>query len=94
MTELELEEVEITFNGEDIAAIMVMSCQGIVSGLATLLNILHRRGILDNDPTMVKMREDYQEYLRWFEQALMIQLKLREMKEGPQEPSQVDIGYG
>lgn len=92
--ELKLDEVEITLNGEDIAAFMVMSCEGIVTGLATLLNILQRRGIPNNDPEVTKMREDYHEYLQRLELALLIQAKLHKMKEGEQKPPQWDVGYG
>jgi len=92
--ELELKEIEITLNGADIAAFMVMSCESIVTGLATLLNILQRRGIPDSDPEVTKMRDDYHEYLQRLELALRIQMKLHEMKESDQKPPQYDVGYG
>ena len=92
--EPELKDVEIVLNGEDIAAFMVLSCESIVTGLATLLNILQRRGVPDTDPEVTKMRSDYQEYLQRLELALLIQTKLREMKEGDLKPKECDIGYG
>ena len=92
--EPELKDVELVLNGEDIASFMVLSCESIVTGLATLLNILQRRGIPDTDPEVTKMRSDYHEYLQRLELALLIQAKLKEMKEGDQKPKECDIGYG
>ena len=89
-----LTDIEVIFNGEDVAAMMVLSCESVVTGLATLLNILQRRGVPDNDPEVTKMRSDYQEYLQRLELALLIQTKLREMKEGDLKPKECDIGYG
>jgi hypothetical protein len=90
----ELKEIEIVFNGEDIAALMIMSCEGIVTGLATLLNILQRRGIPDSDPEVIKMHNDYYEYLERLETAIGIQQKLREMKDGTEKPQPWEVGYG
>lgn len=97
MTEIpELKEIEVKFDGQDIAALMVMSCQNIITGMAILLNILQRRGIPDNDPEVSKMRDDYHEYLERFEVAIKIQAKLQEIK-NPQKVNPVkpeDVGYG
>ena len=92
--EPELKDIELVLNGEDVAAMMVLSCESVVTGLATLLNILQRRGIPDTDPEVTKMRSDYHEYLQRLELALLIQAKLKEMKEGDQKPKECDIGYG
>jgi predicted GTPase len=91
--EPELKDIELVLNGEDVAAFMVMSCESIVTGLATLLNILQKRGIPDSDPEVTKMRSDYHEYLQRLELALLIQAKLREIKEGDPKPPVCDIGY-
>jgi hypothetical protein len=90
----ELKEVELILNGSDIAALMILCCQNMVSGLATLLNILQRRGVPDTDPEVVKMHNDYFEYLERLETALAIQAKLQEMKGGVVKPQPWDVGYG
>ena len=90
----DLKEVELVLNGEDIAALMVLSTQNIVTGLSILLNILERRGVPDTDIEVAKMQSDYREYLERFEVALSIQAKLREMKDGESKPKQYDVGYG
>ena len=89
-----LKDIEIVLDGTDIAALMVLSTQNIVTGLSILLNILERRGIPDSDIEVVKMQSDYHEYLERFEIALSIQAKLREMKDGEPKPTPYDVGYG
>ena len=76
----ELKDVELILNGEDIAVLMILSCENVVTGLSILLSILQRRGIPEDDPEYVKLSKDYAEYTERLEVALKIQDKLLEIR--------------